>query len=346
MNDRFHRLSLSAFSSFMIGSIFLSIPRSVQWVTVGVAAPKTLNAGDHPTPTKGLPIIEKSEPTPGAHRAEVEAWRAKRIGSLKKDDGWLTLVGLFWLREGGNSFGADPKTNRIVFPEAAGSRPMGSLDLSQGVVTLRAEPDAGLTAGGRAVTTMALRSDTEGEPTLLRRGSVSFYLIKRGERLGVRVKDSRNPALMAFHGIDSYPIDLKWRFGARFEAYPAGKTIPVPNILGSVEQEKSPGAVVFDFGGREFRIDAVTESGTEDLFLVFGDQTNGVETYGGGRFLYAAPADKNGQVVLDFNKAYNPPCVFTPYATCPLPPTQNRLGIRIEAGEKTYAHSTIDQLKD
>jgi len=183
---------------------------------------------------------------------------------------------------------------------------------------------------------MALRSDAEGEPTLLRRGSVSFYLIKRGERLGVRVKDSRSPALLAFHGIDSYPIQLKWRVDARFEAYPAGKTIPVPNILGSVEQEKSPGAVVFDFEGREFRIDAVTESGTEDLFLIFGDQTNGVETYGGGRFLYAAPADKNGRVVLDFNKAYNPPCVFTPYATCPLPPPQNRLAIRVEAGEKKF----------
>jgi hypothetical protein len=193
-------------------------------------------------------------------------------------------------------------------------------------------------AGGRPVTTMTLRSDAEGEPTVVKHGSVSFYLIKRGERLGVRIKDSRNPALLAFHGIDSYPIDLKWRFDARFDASPAGKTISVPNILGSVEQEKSPGAVVFELEGKELRIGAVTESGTEDLFLIFGDQTNGVETYGGGRFLYAAPPDKNGRVVLDFNKAYNPPCVFTPYATCPLPPTQNRLPIRIEAGEKTNAH--------
>ncbi len=185
---------------------------------------------------------------------------------------------------------------------------------------------------------MPLLSDAQGDATVLRRGSVRFYLIQRGERVGVRVKDSRNPALLAFHGIDSYPVDLKWRFDARFDAYPAGKTIAVPNILGSVEQQKSPGAVVFVMGARELRIDAVTESGTEDLFLIFGDQTNGVETYGGGRFLYAAPPDKNGRVVLDFNKAYNPPCVFTPYATCPLPPKQNRLPIRVEAGEKNYAH--------
>ena len=277
-------------------------------------------------------------PDAASHRAEIEAWRAKRIASLKKEDGWLTLVGLSWLREGRNSFGSDPKTNRIVFSEAAAGKPMGSLDLSRGVVTLRTEPEAGLMAGGRPVTTMTLRSDAEGEPTVVKHGSVSFYLIKRGERLGVRVKDSRNPVLLAFHGIDSYPIDLKWRFDARFDASPAGKTISVPNILGSVEQEKSPGAVVFELEGKELRIDAVTESGTEDLFLIFGDQTNGVETYGGGRFLYAAPPDKNGRVVLDFNKAYNPPCVFTPYATCPLPPTQNRLPIRIEAGEKTNAH--------
>lgn len=274
-------------------------------------------------------------PDAASHRTEIEAWRAKRIASLKKEDGWLTLIGLFWLREGGNSFGIDPKTNHIVFPAAAG-KPMGSLHLAKGAVTLRAEPDAGLTAGGSPVTTMTLRSDAEGEPTVLKYGSVSLYPIKRGERLGIRVKDSRNPALLSFHGIESYPIDLKWRFDARFDASRAGKTISVPNILGSVEQEKSPGAVVFDVGGREFRIDAVAESGTTDLFLIFGDQTNGVETYGGGRFLYTAPPDKNGRVVLDFNKAYNPPCVFTPYATCPLPPAQNLLPLRIEAGEKNF----------
>lgn len=283
-------------------------------------------------------VAKPPETTVETHRADIEAWRAKRIANLKKEDGWLTLVGLFWLHEGHNPFGVDPETDHIVFPEAKGSKGLGSLDLSGGVVTLRAEPDAGLTVGGHPAATMALRSDAEGEPTLLRRGSVSFYLIKRGERLGVRVKDTRNPAFLAFHGIDSYPIDRKWRFDARFDPYPAGKTIAVPNILGSVEQERSPGAVVFRLGAREFRIDAVKESGTEDLFLIFGDQTNGVETYGGGRFLYTAPPDKDGRVILDFNKAYNPPCVFTPYATCPLPPTQNRLGIRVEAGEKTYAH--------
>ena len=252
----------------------------------------------------------------------------------------MTLVGLSWLREGPNRFGIDPKSGHIVFPESKGET-LGSLDVSKGIVTLHAEPDAGLTSGGRPATTMTLRSDAEGEPTIVQRGSVRFYVIQRGKRLGVRVKDSHSPALLAFHGIESYPIDLSWRFDARFEAYPAGKTIAVPNILGSIEQEKSPGAVVFEVGGTPYRIDAVTESGTDDLFLIFGDQTNGVETYGGGRFLYAAPPDESGRVVLDFNKAYNPPCVFTPYATCPLPPRQNRLGIRVEAGEKKFGKPLI-----
>jgi uncharacterized protein (DUF1684 family) len=275
-------------------------------------------------------------PTPEAHRAEIETWRAKRIASLKREDGWLTLVGLFWLHEGKNRFGGDAASNRIVFPKDATSKAMGSLDLSKGVVTLRAAPDAGLTSEGHPVTTMILRSDADPSPTVVKHGRISFFLIKRGERLGVRVKDSANPTLLSFRGIDGYPIDRQWRFDARFDAYAPSKMIAVPNILGNVDQEKSPGAVVFEAAGRSYRIDAVQESGSEQLFLIFGDQTNGVETYGGGRFLYTAPPDKDGRVVLDFNKAYNPPCVFTPYATCPLPPAQNRLALRVEAGEKKY----------
>ena len=275
-------------------------------------------------------------PTAESHRTEIEAWRAKRIASLKREDGWLTLVGLFWLEEGENRFGSDPESNRIVFPAGTAPKTRGSLDLAGGSVTLRAKPEAELTSQGRPVTTMKLATDADGQPTVLQHGRLAFYVIRRGSRLGVRVKDSQSPARLGFNGIDSFPADLAWRFEARFDAYDPPKTIPVPNILGSVENEKSPGAVVFRLGGREYRLDAVRESGSEDLFLIFGDATNGRETYGGGRFLYAAPPDGAGRLVLDFNKAYNPPCVFTPYATCPLPPSGNRLPIRIEAGEKTY----------
>lgn len=281
-------------------------------------------------------LASGAAPAPEPHRAEIETWRAKRIASLKREDGWLTLVGLFWLQEGENRLGSDSASNRIVFPKDTTPKTMGSLDVSKGVVTLRAAPDSGLTSDGRPVTTLTLRSDAEGSPTVVKHGRISLFLIKRGERLGVRVKDSANPTLLSFHGLDNYPIDRQWRFDARFDAYTPSKTIAVPNILGNVDYEKSPGAAVFEVAGRSYRIDAIQESGSEELFLIFGDQTNGVETYGGGRFLYAAPPDKDDRVVLDFNKAYNPPCVFTPYATCPLPPAQNRLALRVEAGEKRY----------
>jgi uncharacterized protein len=287
-------------------------------------------------PALALLAATGAAPAPETHRAEIEAWRGKRMASLRREDGWLTLVGLFWLQEGENRFGSDPQLNRIVFPKDTTPAALGSLDLSKGVVTLRAAPDAALTSAGQPVTTLTLRSDAEGPPTVVKHGRISFFLIKRGERLGIRVKDSANPVLLGFHGIDSYSIDGRWRFDARWEPYRPAKTIPVPNILGSVDQEKSPGSVVFEFGGRPYRLDAVQEAGSEDLFLIFGDETNGVETYGGGRFLYASPPDKDGSVVVDFNKAYNPPCVFTPYATCPLPPRQNRLALRVEAGEKKY----------
>lgn len=293
-------------------------------------------------PALALFAAMASAPSPEAHRAEIEAWRARRIANLKRQDGWLTLVGLFWLQEGENRIGSDPHSNRIVFPKDTTPGAIGSLDLSKGTVTLRAEPDSGLTSEGRPVTTLALRSDAEGAPTVVRSGRISFFVIKRGERLGVRVKDSANPTLRDFHGIDSYTIDPRWRFEARWEPYRPPKTISVPNILGSIDEEKSPGAVVFEVGGRPYRLDAVQEAGSDDLFLIFGDQTNGEETYGGGRFLYASPPDKEGRVVVDFNKAYNPPCVFTPYATCPLPPRQNRLALRVEAGEKKYgSHNAV-----
>jgi uncharacterized protein len=280
--------------------------------------------------------LHATMPSAEAHRAEIEAWRAKRMASLKREDGWLSLVGLFWLEPGENRFGTDPRANRIVFPEGSGEKTMGSLDLSGSTVTLKAKAEARLTTAGQPVTQATLRTDADGEPTVLDNGRLRFYVIKRGTKLGVRVKDRKSPALAAFHGIDSFPVDPRWRFDARFESYDPPRSLAVPNILGTVENEKSPGAVVFRVGARELRIEAVLEAGSDELFLIFGDATNGHETYGGGRFLYTALPGKDGRVVVDFNKAYNPPCVFTPYATCPLPPAPNRLPIRIEAGEKSY----------
>ena len=153
----------------------------------------------------------------------------------------------------------------------------------------------------------------------------------------MRVKDKESPTLRAFHGIENFPADPKWRVEARFEPYDPPRPVRVPNILGTVDTESCPGALVFEIDGKSYRLDPVVERGETDLFVIFGDRTNGHGTYGAGRFLYAA-APVGGRTVLDFNKAYNPPCVFTPYATCPLPPAENKLPIPIEAGEKAYGH--------
>ncbi len=184
---------------------------------------------------------------------------------------------------------------------------------------------------------VTLASDADEDTTMLRRGSLLFYLIRRGDRLGVRVKDSQSEARRNFRGLDYFPIDPGWRIEARFEPYDPPKSISVPNVLGQDNAEKSPGAVVFEHGGKTYRLDPVLERGETDYFVIFGDRTNGNETYGAGRFLYVKPP-VDGRTVIDFNKAYNPPCVFTEYATCPLPPPQNKLPIRIEAGEKEYGH--------
>lgn len=283
---------------------------------MGVAAP--------PPPDSGA----------GAYRSEIEAWRARRVERLRADSGWLTVVGLSWLEPGKNAVGSGPG-NRVVLPAGKVPAYAGVLDRSGNTVTFHAAPGAGVSSGGKPVTTAEMKSDDTGEPTILEIGPVSFYVIRRGDRLGVRVKDRDSEARRDFHGIDSYSIDATWRVEARFEPYDPPKKIPVPTILGTEEPADCPGALVFELGGKTYRLDPILEQGETDLFVIFGDRTNGKETYGAGRFVYAAPA-VGGKTILDFNKAYNPPCVFTPYATCPLPPPQNKLPIEVPAGEKRY----------
>jgi len=268
------------------------------------------------------------------HRAEVEAWRLRRLQRLSQPDGWLTLAGLFWLEEGVNPFGSD-RANRVVLPPPTPPC-MGELVLEHGTVRVRAAAGVDLRTQGRPVLDMVLKTDAEGAPTVLDYGPVGFYVIKRRDRFAVRVKDSQSPALLQFTGIDTFPISESWRFNARFERYDPPKDVVVPNVMGGTDVEKCPGAVVFELEGNAYRLEPVLEEGSEDLFIIFGDKTNGHETYGAGRFVYVRQPDAQGRTVLDFNKAYNPPCVFTPYATCPLPPAANRLPIRVEAGEKVY----------
>jgi uncharacterized protein (DUF1684 family) len=274
-------------------------------------------------------------PTPpaDAYRREIESWRAARDASLRKPNSWLTLVGLFWLEEGDNRFGSDPR-NRVVLPAGKASAVAGTLIRHGDAVSVRATPGSGLESDGHPVVELPLASDAKGKPTTLHLGSLSFYVIKRGDRLGVRVKDSQSPALASFRGVESFPVEPAWRMVARFEPHPRPTSIPIANVLGQTENQPSPGIVVFEHAGKTWRLDAL-DGGDGSLSLIFGDSTNGRETYGAGRFLDTDPP-RDGKVVVDFNKAYNPPCAFTAFATCPLPPRQNRLAVAVTAGEKKY----------
>jgi len=272
---------------------------------------------------------------PAAYTKEIEAWRKERVEDLKKEDGWLTLVGLYWLKPGENRFGSDPG-NPVILPKGKAPGVAGVLVRDGEAVLLRPEPDVAITADGKPANPgMPLETDAKGKPTMLELGSLKFYVIQRGDRLGVRIKDRESPLLASFKGLDNYPIQPEWRIVARFEPY-KDKKIPIANIVGQVSDNPSPGAVVFDWQGKTYRLDALQGSPEGGLFLVFGDQTNGKETYGAGRFLDTDPP-KNGKVVVDFNTAYNPPCAFTAFATCPLPPPQNKLAIAVQAGEKKFA---------
>jgi uncharacterized protein (DUF1684 family) len=281
-------------------------------------------------------LVVSTLPSTTAYDAEIEAWRAARLERLKAEDGWPSVVGLFWLEPGDNGFGSG-KGNVVVLPPSAPAR-MGSIVLEKGRATLRVLPGVGLTANDKEVSgPTILASDADGSPTRLRHGSLLFYLIERRGKLAVRVKDSQSPARRDFHGLDYFPLDPSWRLEARFQPYDPPRSISVPNVLGHDDSEKSPGTLVFERDGQTYRLDPVLEAGETDYFVIFADATNGAETYGAGRFLYVKPP-VNGTTIIDFNKAYNPPCVFTDYATCPLPPPQNRLKVRVDAGEKEYAH--------
>lgn len=264
---------------------------------------------------------------PLTHEEEVTAWKERRATRLQAEDGWLSLVGLHWLSEG---------ENELKIPHA-GKGPAGTIVMKDGVVTLT--PAIPMTIAGSPVTgPVVLADDSAAEgPTIVQAGTVRFQVIKREPRYALRVKDSQAETRTKFKGLEYYPIDPKWRVEARFEPYNPMKKIPIDDVTGRKSESDSPGALVFNVDGKEYRLDPVLEEGSDELFIIFRDATSKDTTYGAGRYVYAKKPSPDGKVIIDFNKAYNPPCAFTPYATCPLPPQQNRLPIRIEAGEKKYA---------
>lgn len=301
------------------------------------AATRTLVTGTAALLLAALPPALGAEPPSEAeYRREIAAWKDKRDAGLRKEDSWLTLVGLSWLHEGDNSLGSAAGSD-VPLPTGKAPAKLGVLKRAGERVTLLLAAPAGVTIDGEAAKAgeIALAADASGKPTMVRLGPLTFFIVARQDKIGVRIKDRESPVRTSFTGVESFPLDPAWRIRARFERYDPPKAITVPNILGQSAEDKCPGAVVFEVAGQTYRLEPTGEPG-EELFLVFGDQTNGKETYGGGRFLDLPAPAADGTIVIDFNMAYNPPCVFTPYATCPLPPRQNKLALRVPAGEKVY----------
>ena len=277
-------------------------------------------------------VDDRSAPS-GDYQQQVESWRAQRVERLKAPSGWLSLIGLHWLKDGRNTVGS-AKDNDVVL--AKGPEHLGVITLESGKARIELGPKSGARIDGSKERSAALLDDSHDKPTLVAFGSANFYLVERGGRFGLRVKDSEAEARVRFSGIDNYPIDPSWRIEANWVAFDPPHTLETPNVLGQTDSYQVPGKAVFTRDGKTFELlPVIEEAGAKQLFLIFADRSSGKETYGAGRFLYA-DMPKDGKIVLDFNKAYNPPCAFTPYATCPLAPPENRLDLVVTAGEKKY----------
>ena len=278
-----------------------------------------------------------------SYKAQIDEWHQSRVKSLKSETGWLNLAGLFWLNEGKNSLGRGSDFD-LAFPVADAPADLGTLYLEKGDVRFVPNVAKTVLVDGKPVTEPLVIFSPNTKPTILANGSLRWFIIKRGEKYGVRLRDLESPYLKEFQTIDRFPVDESWRVKARFEAPSSPKTIPIIDVLGITSQQPLAGTLVFDRAGKTYRLDAVGEG--EKLFILFGDNTNTHETYGSGRFLYAdkpvsatgsaGSATEKGLITLDFNQAINPPCAFTPYATCPIPPKQNKLALAVTAGEKRY----------
>ncbi len=263
------------------------------------------------------------------YEAEIEAWRANREATLKADDGWLTVSALYFLREGDNGFGSSQR-NDLVVPHIPSEA--GVFELHDERVTVRAPDEGTVTVDGRQVQTAQLYPAEQRVTVTM--GAVSLWVHLSGARLAIRVRDTEADIRKNFTRLDWFPVDERYRVRGRFTPHDVPVTVKTMNILGDMETYTSTGYVTLTVAGQELRMLPV-ESG-QRLWFIMRDRTSGEDTYGAARFLYADAPDDDGWTIVDFNRAYNPPCAFNPHTTCPLPPPDNRLDVRIEAGEKAY----------
>jgi hypothetical protein len=263
---------------------------------------------------------------PSAYEREIAAWRAAREARLTADDGWLTVAGLHWLHDGVNRAGSDARLE-VPLPAAAPAI-VGAFTLAKGKVRFTPAP-------GVPLKEMVLKPDTQPDYDVLTLGRIKLHVLQRDGRFAVRVRDNDSPARKQFSGLKWYPVDPSWKIRAKFVKWDRPRTLVFDTEVGLKEREPSPGYVVFERAGKPYRLEPVADG--DSLFFVMRDATSGKTTYAASRFLYT-DAPRDGFVELDFNQAENPPCVFTDYATCPLPPRQNRLSLAITAGEMMYRH--------
>lgn len=296
------------------------------------------------TRTAPMPVAPAPDPAAeaaardAAYLASIEAWHTERIAALRAEDGWLSLIGLHWLSDGTHTLGSGADRDvQLAAPRLPAD--LGQISRQGPVLTLSAAPESQLTVNQEPLDgERSLATDASSSPDVVEVDGVKFYGIERGERIGLRVKDTRSPALEAFTGVERFEVDPGWRVRATLEPHPDPVELAVPNVLGDESMMPTPGRLHFELDGRSLTLDPVGEPGDPELFLVYGDATNGLSTYGGGRFLSAMIEEDGRTVWLDFNKSLNPPCAFTNFATCPLPPEANTLDIEVLAGERDASH--------
>jgi len=265
-----------------------------------------------------------------AYREAFEKWKTELTDDLRQN--WLSLAGLFWLKPGINSFGSDPG-NQIVLPNGSVPAHAGSFDFNGQVVTVKIKAGVQASIDGKSTTGAEMQSDATEHSTVLEMGSLRMRVIKRGDRIGIRVKDLKSQAAQDYRGPAFFPLNMNYRVTASWVLSDGKKTVDVPNVLGDITPTPVTGEAHFKINGQDVSLTDLGGDPSKGLFFVFNDLTSKTDTYPGGRFLETDPIE-NGSVVLDFNRAHSPPCAVTPYATCPLAPKENRLAIAIPAGEK------------
>lgn len=290
-----------------------------------------------------LSFAADTKSTATSWKTELLAWRAQQAKDLQKPNGWLTLIGLEWLKSGDNSFGS-AKANALVVQSPTAPN-LGVVRLTGDALQLLPPtggyPTGLLVDGASPANPQSLAPDSSGHPSKITMGSVTITVIHRGDRYALRIKDDKAPARLQFHGLKWYSPNQAYRVHAKWVPYNPPHHVAIPTILGTEVMSDVPGAAEFTLDGKTMQLEPIVEDPADkELFFILRDTTSKSDTYGAGRFLHTELPDHGltqpGELWLDFNRAENPPCAYTPYATCPLPPPQNRLQVAIPAGQQRY----------